>query len=279
MKNNLIPTPIVDKNGKQTTVHKKLETGDSRTLGIAPPMLSADSKAPSVESYKKRLDRIQHENQQWSLGDKGTAAERAAVAVKALNVVGNLIMTIASDQKRNEGTISDLGVSIASLSETGNYEPLIIAERFSGVVGVIKDVLDADEWSSDEWEGEGLDEGEPISFDGEDTSDWESENVSTDDVSNIIDLVYTLREMNLMSPYELPERGESRFFAHLYMATTKTINYRRDDPNTLELIRLLDEYPERGKQIGEAIKAKVHAAGIRALITDEVQPSLASGTL
>jgi hypothetical protein len=54
MTNNLIPTPVVDKNGKQTTVYRRADEIASRTTGIPAPM----AVAPSQGEMDARIDWI-----------------------------------------------------------------------------------------------------------------------------------------------------------------------------------------------------------------------------
>jgi hypothetical protein len=54
MTNNLIPTPVVDKNGRQTTVYRRAEETVSHATGIPAPMVAA----PVQDEVEKRINRI-----------------------------------------------------------------------------------------------------------------------------------------------------------------------------------------------------------------------------
>jgi hypothetical protein len=268
--NNLIPTVIVDKNNKTTTVHKRPEAaGKTSDRNIPGPSVSAAATTSGTgEGYGDRLERIRANNARWDAGDSPSPAERGLVAAKAMGVVGRLMMTASQNSsERDRESMDDVAISIMSIGDSGNYEPLIIADRFACVYAVLGD-------TDTEWEDDS-----PVSFDGEDTADWETESTKSTDITNVIDLAFALREMGLMEYSEIPEHGEPRFFAHLYMAATGKINYRRDDDGTLALIRLVDEFPEHGETIVEGIDNELHAEGIRAVINDEVIPALAEGAL
>lgn len=268
--NNLIPTVIVDKNNKTTTVHKRPDAAASASdRNIPAPSVSAASPAAApAESYEDRAERIRDNNARWDDGERPSPGERGIVAAKAMAVVGNLMMTASQNSfERDREAMDDVAVSIQSIGDSGNYEPLIIAERFACVYSILGD-------TDTEWEDDSA-----LSFDGEDTSDWENEHTEATDITSVIDLTFTLREMNLMDYTEVPDHGEPRFFAHLYMAATKKVNYRRDDDATLSMIRLVDEFPEHCETIAEGIDNELHAEGIRAIINDEVIPALAEGAL
>ena len=53
---NLIPTPTIDKNGKQTTVHKKTDVVSSHVASIPAPTLA--TKKPFVKKYSPAIDAI-----------------------------------------------------------------------------------------------------------------------------------------------------------------------------------------------------------------------------
>lgn len=276
---NLIPTPITDKNGKVTTVHRRPDIPqDHRAHSFGPPVVTSayippkEAKSVDAISYSERLEAITEANERWVSGDKPSVTEMAPLAAEALNVVGNLMLSAVDCQDKSEG--QDLGIRISELGQSKDYAAIILADRFAAVHYTLRVMNDPDvEWMDDE------DDAEESIFGGQDTSDWDSEYAGASDNVQIIDMVMTLREMNLMSYVDAPEHGDKKFFAHLYMNATEKINYRHDDEKTLELIRLVDEFPEHGEAISEGINKGLHAEGIKALIDGELHTGLVSGAL
>ena len=273
---NLIPTPITDKNGKQTTVYRSPDNAPKQLRSGIPPLTMEAYVPPSqkkqkpteVESYEERRERIKEANERWKAGARPTSEELAPISMKAMDSVSNLMMIVAdcSDSSERE----DYAIRIASLASEKDFPLMIACERFREVHYTLADSVNVDTEWDDPFE---------VSFDGEDTSDWSSEYATVRDSGNVIDLIITLRDENLMDHMEVPEHGDKRFFAHLYLSATGKLNYRIDDANTIATIHLVDEFPEKTELIAEGLDKNLHAEGIRALIQGDIHPGIASGAL
>lgn len=273
--NNLIPTPITDKNGKQTTVYRSPETsGKQSSSGMPAPTMQAyvppktkPTPGPD-ESYEDRRARIKDSNERWRAGERPAPEELAASAMLAMDAMANIGWSIA--QGRSESERMDIADSINSLCNNKDFAALTACDKFREVHHTLAHIDDYSGFDDEPFE---------ISFTGEDTSDWEAENATSKNSVEVIDLIMTLRENDLMDQYEVPDHGDPRFFAHLYLSATGTLNYRRDDENTLAIIRLTDELPEKTEVIADGIKKNLHAEGIRALIDGELHSGIVSGAL
>lgn len=265
---NLIPTPITDKNGKATTVYRSAEAPQqAQKTSIPAPVVQAQTvehkeHPADSESYAERKRRILEESNAEETPE--SIAAKAELAVKVFPSVQNLMMSLSSCMDSSER--EDFAFQIGELAAHKEFEAIGLSDRFADVYNTIVNSSDEDDT---------LD----IDFSGEDTSDWESEYVGIRDHLKIIDVVFALRDQHLMSPTEVPEHGEPRFFAHLYMSASKRINYRDDDDETLALIRLVDEYPERTEMIAEGLEKGVHSEGIKSLLNGNVSKGVASGVL
>lgn len=273
---NLIPTPITDKNGKQTTVYRAPDDSPKIVRGGIPPLTMEAYIPPhkrkretaEAESYSERRERIKDANERWKAGERPTPEELAPVAMKAMDSLSNLMMFVSDCADSSER--EDYAIRIASLASEKDFPLMIACEQFREVHYTLADSVNIDTEWDDPFE---------VSFDGEDTSDWSSEYASVKDSGSVIDLILALRDENLMNHLEAPEHGDKRFFAHLYLSATKKLNYRMDDENTIATIHLVDEFPEKTELIAEGLDKNLHAEGIRALIHGEVHSGIASGAL
>lgn len=267
---HLIPTPIVDKTGKQTTVHKRAVDPSKGTANFPSPKVSMSSQAateaPAVDAYKDRLEKIAVANAEWREVGELSDKERGSLATQAFSAMSWMMNIVAKSYDR--GDQSDFADEVQWLSEAEDFAPVILADRF----GITHSILRNQE--------DGNDDNIEFSFEGEDTSDWDSSNVAPKDFVMVINAAVTLTQLDLRARNSTPEHGDARFFAHLYMSATETINYRKDDePEIVSLIKLVDEFPERSEMIKDGIDDGLHAEGIRALIQGSVHKNLAEGVL
>lgn len=270
--NNLVPTPITDKNGKATTVYRSAEAPQQpRTAGLPAPVMTAyvppKKNAPKAsESYADRQQRIRKE----AVAESGPEekAAKAQRAVQAFTCIQNLMLSAVSSTDSSER--EDFALRIGMLGEGQDFEAIILTDRFAAVHYTLADSMDND----DEW-----DEPLELEFNGDDTSDWTSEYIGIKDHVQIIDLVMALRENHLMSPTEVPDHGEARFLAHLYLSATQKLNYRHDDDETITLMKLVDEFPEQTNLIAEGLDKGLRAEGIKAVLAGTVPKGIASGLL
>jgi hypothetical protein len=266
---NLVPTPITDKNGKATTVYKSVDAPQTpQKSGLPAPVMTAyipPKKALPVasESYADRKQRIRQE----AVAEPDRAA-KAQRAVQAFTCMQNIMLSAASNTDSSER--EDFALRIGMLGEVQDFEAILLADRFAAVHYTLADSIDND----DEW-----DEPLELEFNGDDTSDWESEYLGINDHVQIIDLVMTLRENHFMSPTEVPEHGEPRFLAHLYLSATQKLNYRHDDDETIAMMNIVDEFPEQTNLIAEGLDKGLWSAGIKALLAGTVTKGVASGVL
>lgn len=270
---NLVPTQITDKNGKLTTVHRRAEAASpDRFKGLPAPTNQAfippkrESGSTVQESYADRRERIAAEYVKED-GPEEIAA-KTKLAFETFEIMGNIMMTAVDERGSSER--EDFAMRIGMLSERHDFAAIILAERFAAVHRTLTESTEVDS----EW-----DEPLEIDFSGEDTSDWTSDFTNVHDHVQIIDLVMTLRDHQLIGPQETPEHGDPRFLAHLYMSATKKINYRRDEGDVLELIKIVDEFPEMTNVIAEHVDSGLHAEGFRALFAGELPKGVVSGAL
>lgn len=270
---NLVPTPITDKNGKATTVYRSAEVPQQPwKSGLPAPVMTAfippkETAPKPSESYADRQQRIRHE----AVAESGPEEEAAKAqrAVQAFTCIQNLMLSAVSNTDISER--EDFALRIGMLGAEQDFEAILLADRFAAVHYTLADAMDND----DEW-----DEPMELGFDGDDdTSDWESEYLGIKDHIQIIDLVMALRENHLMSSTEVPDHGEPRFLAHLYLSATKKLNYRHDDDETIALMKIVDEFPEQTNLIAEGLDKDIRAEGIKALLAGTVPKGIASGLL
>lgn len=261
-----VPTPIVNSLGIATTVHRKpvpVPAGGRRAFPS--PGMKA-SKMP--ETHESRVKRITARNTAWESGKRPPAEVRNAVAIKALPIVGGLItISVNSD---NRPAAEQFVESVESCVKAGDYETLIIAERFAPIAYIIS------ESDEDATFGESY----PIDFKNFDISGWEPEYVGINDFDEVTGVINGLRDIRLLSYDEIPDKTDQRFFAHLYMSSTRTLMYDSamgGEDN--DFIMLVDEFPEHTSDIKELMEQGLHAPGVRARITGEVTPSLSEGVL
>ena len=270
--NNLIPTPITDKNGKATTVYRSAETPQQTTMKVLPaPVMEAyvppkKARAVNDESYASRRERIRLEN----IAEDGPLelANKGVLSMKAFESIGNLMMSAVNSYDKSEQ--EDFALSIGTLGKEKDFAAIILADRFGAAHYTIADSNDKDS----EW-----DEPLEISFDGEDTSDWESEYTGINDYVQVIDLVMALREHGLMGRDEVPEHGEARFLAHLYLSASGKLYYRHDDDDTIAVMNIVDEFPEHTNIVAEGLDNGLHVEGIKALLDGDIHRGVASGAL
>lgn len=270
--NNLVPTPITDKNGKATTVYRSAEAPQTpRTGGLPAPVMTAyippKKEVPiASESYSERRQRIRREAVAETGPEEKAAKEKRAV--QAFTCMHNLMLSAVSSNDSSER--EDFALRVGMLGEEQDFETILLADRFAAVHYTLADSMDND----DEW-----DEPLTLEFNGDDTSDWESEYIGIKDHVQIIDLVMALRENHMMGSTEVPEHGESRFLAHLYLSATQRLNYRRDDDETIAMMNIVDEFPEQTNLIADGIDKGLHAEGIKAILAGTVPKGIASGLL
>jgi hypothetical protein len=266
---NLVPTPITDKNGKATTVYRSADAPQTPNKnGLPAPVMTAfippkKAIAKDTESYTDRRQRIRKE----AVAEPDRAA-KAQRAVQAFTCMQNIMLSAVSSTDSSER--EDFALRIGMLGEDQDFEAILLADRFAAVHYTLADSIDND----DEW-----DEPLELEFNGDDTSDWDSEYVGISNHVQIIDLVLALRENHLMSPTEVPDHGETRFLAHLYLSATQKLNYRYDDDETIALMNIVDEFPEQTNLIAEGLDKGLRSEGIKALLAGTVPKGIVSGLL
>lgn len=97
---NLIPTPILDKNGKLTTVHKK-NVSEKTTTSFPPAQILGLSR--SNEPYKQLLKSLKDQSRQGSLSAKELKSNLIAISSLDAKVVeeANHLISSGSEYARN----------------------------------------------------------------------------------------------------------------------------------------------------------------------------------
>jgi hypothetical protein len=261
-----VPTPIVNSLGVATTVHRKpmqMSSGNQRAF----PSPSMSKPVTGNPAYDARRKNIATRNRSWKAGIRPSSAVRNAVSVKALNVMHSLMLTaLESDSREASDTMAE---TIKNCIKAGDYEMIITAESFAPVSYILSEREDDQPFAM----SHGVD------FTEVDTNGWDTEYWGVYDFDAVTGVVDCLRENNLLAYDEVPSKKDPRFFAHLYMSSTRTIPYD-NSMGQEDLIMLVDEFPERTEEIRKLLDEGVDdSLELRARLEGKVIAHLADGAL
>lgn len=271
---HLVPTPITDRTGKQTTVYRRPEATASPHGALsalpAPRPASPSLAQPSGRSaeYAKRLREIAESNRLW---DSGGHPDRGFLMGCAMEAMGGMLNTVALDSERDEA--AQLAAHLQYFAcHHGAHSQVVIAERFAPIL----DELYANHGKA------------PVA----DTAAWEeiltgeSSDYGARELVSAAKIAQTLQSAGLIAKAYVPERiggGERiedrRFFAHLFAHAHGVVDYREPPSEAVDLIRVIDEFPEHMDEIRRHAVEGLHGAAIRELVAGECPKALVTGAL
>lgn len=269
-RSHLVATPVTDRNGKQTTVFKKPHGPGSGKSAVPAPSVSGQ-KPPAVvrtDAYAERLAAVEPANAAY----RADPARRLGFAEAAGEGMRTLTLAVA---RGHRSQAEDLAHSIGAAFEDDAYSRIIIADNFGHLYS-------------------GLEASNGVDLDLTDTErmlDVEQKaSADAADYNAVFVIAEALQNVQLMSLSEIPgslwdnsqkpvEERDLRFLAHLYASAESAIDYG-DRKSDWDVVRLIDEYPDRVKEIIAARKEEgLHAAAIKAQILGEGASALRTGTL
>ena len=136
-KNNLIPTPIVDKNGRLTTVHKRQEVAGKENITLPSPVVTEPKR-----SKQDMISGIIEEMREMDLCWDGDETESATSTLGGYST-SSLLMVEDALQKDAEsaslaGLLVNAGESQVLVSEALLYMPQMVYKVFWDAVRQVK---------------------------------------------------------------------------------------------------------------------------------------------